>query len=200
MRAVTEFKYLGKVFTNSDDDWPAVAGNIRKARAKWGRLARKLGWEGAHPKVSHSFYTAVTQHVLLFGAVSWVLTKNMESSLVAFQARVARWLKGQQPPQGRDGKWSYPPLAGDLKEAGVVRSRTLILQRLNTVAKFIVTRPILGICGEAKRRRWTRVPQQCWKQSRIYWSLARENAVAAAERAGENAEETETPGSGAETD
>ena len=66
MRAVTEFKYLGRVMTNTDDDWSAVAGNIRKARASWGRLARILGREGADPKVSRSFYTSVTQQVLLF--------------------------------------------------------------------------------------------------------------------------------------
>ena len=68
MRAVTEFKYLRRVITNTDDDWPAVAGNIRKARASWGRLARILGREGADLKVTRSFYTAVTQQVLLFGA------------------------------------------------------------------------------------------------------------------------------------
>ena len=33
MRAVTEFKYLGRVLKNTDDDWPEVAGNIRKAQA-----------------------------------------------------------------------------------------------------------------------------------------------------------------------
>ena len=43
MRAVTEFKYLERVVTNTDDDWPAVAGNIREARASWGRLSRILG-------------------------------------------------------------------------------------------------------------------------------------------------------------
>ena len=32
MRAVTEFKYLGRFLKNTDDDYPAVAGNIRKAR------------------------------------------------------------------------------------------------------------------------------------------------------------------------
>ena len=42
MRAVAEFKYLGRVLTNTDDDWLAVAGNIRKARASWGRLERIL--------------------------------------------------------------------------------------------------------------------------------------------------------------
>ena len=61
MRAVTEFRYLGRVMTNTDDDWPAVAGNIRKARVTWGRLARILGREGADPKVSRKFYIAVTQ-------------------------------------------------------------------------------------------------------------------------------------------
>ena len=31
MRAVMEFRYLGRVLTATDDDWPAVAGNIWKA-------------------------------------------------------------------------------------------------------------------------------------------------------------------------
>ena len=103
MRAVTEFPYLGRFLTATDYDWPAVAGNIRKAQVSWGRLARVLGREGADPKVSRSFYTAVTQQVLLFGAESWVLTKNMESALDAFQDRVAQRLTGRQLRQGRDG-------------------------------------------------------------------------------------------------
>ena len=67
MWVMTEFKYLGRVLTSTDDDWMAVTSNIRKAQANWGRLARILGREGADPKVSRSFYTAVTQQVLLFG-------------------------------------------------------------------------------------------------------------------------------------
>ena len=162
MRAVTEFKYLGRVLTNTDDDWPVVSGNIRKAQANWGRLARILGREGADPKVSRSFYTAVTQQVLLFGAELWVLTKNTESALDALQGSVARRLIGLQPRRGRDGKWFYPSLAGDLKEAGVVGARTSVLQRQNTVAQFIATRPILGLCEVVERRRGTRVPQRWW--------------------------------------
>ena len=79
MEAVSEFGYLGRLLTATDDDWPAVAGNIRKARVRWGRLVRVLGREGADPKVSRSFYTAVTQQVLLFGAETWALTRNMGS-------------------------------------------------------------------------------------------------------------------------
>ena len=92
-----------------------------------------------------------------------------------------------------------PPLAGVIKEAGVVRSRTLVLRRQNTVAQFIATRPILGLCKVAERRRGTRVPQRWWDQSGIDWKLAREKgerAAAAAEQAGATAEETEAPGSG----
>ena len=50
------------------------------------------------------------------------------------------------------------------------------------------------------RRRGTRVPQRWWEQSGINWSLEREKAAAAAEQAGENAAESETPGLGAEAD
>ena len=81
-----------------------------------------------------------------------------------------------------------------------MRARTLVLQRQNTVAQFIATRPILGLCEVAEQRRGTRVPQWWWEQSGIDWSLAREKAAAAAEQAGANAAEIETPGSGAEAD
>ena len=149
--------------------------------------------------MTRSFYTAVTKKVLLFWAESWVLTKRMESALDAIQGRVARRLTGRMPRCGRDGKWVYRPLAGVLKEAGVVRARTSFLRRQNTVAQFIATRPILGLCEVAERRRGTRVPQRWWEQSGIAWKLAREKgerATATAERAGATAEETETPRSG----
>ena len=35
---VTAFKFLGRVMTTGDDDWPAVVGNLHKARKSWGRL------------------------------------------------------------------------------------------------------------------------------------------------------------------
>ena len=199
MKAVKEFRYLGRVLTATDDDWPAVAGNIRKAWVSWGRLARVLGREGANSKVSRSFYTAVTQQVFLFGAESWVLTKKMESGLDTFQGRVAQRLTGWKPRWGRDGEWFYPSLAGALKEAGVVRARTLVLRRQNTVAQFIATRPILGLCEVAERRRGTRVPQKWWEQSGIDWRLEREKAAAEAAQAGANKASSEMLGLGSES-
>ena len=43
MEAVTEFRYLGRLLMATDDDRPAVAGNIKKAQRSWGRLAWVLG-------------------------------------------------------------------------------------------------------------------------------------------------------------
>ena len=68
MEAVTEFRYLGRILTATDDDWPAVAGNTKKARRIWGQIAKVLVREGADLKVSRTFYIALTQQVLLFGA------------------------------------------------------------------------------------------------------------------------------------
>ena len=43
-----------------------------------------LGKEGADPKESQAFYTAVNQEVLLFGSETWVLTSRMEKALDSF--------------------------------------------------------------------------------------------------------------------
>ena len=38
IQTVPRFKYLGRILTEGDDDCPAVAGNLAKARKSWGRL------------------------------------------------------------------------------------------------------------------------------------------------------------------
>ena len=42
LETVATFKYLGRVMTADDDNWPAVAGNFMKARKSWVRLSRIL--------------------------------------------------------------------------------------------------------------------------------------------------------------
>ena len=61
VKSVKEFRYLGRILTSTDDDWPAVARNLQKARSTGGRLARILGREGADPKVSRNFYISLAQ-------------------------------------------------------------------------------------------------------------------------------------------
>ena len=55
LEAVPSFKYLGRILTAGDDDWPAVAGDLGKARKSWGRLKRILNREGADKRVSGKF-------------------------------------------------------------------------------------------------------------------------------------------------
>ena len=120
----------------------------------------------------------MTQQVLLFGAETWVMTRKMDSALDAFQGRFARRLTGRQPRWLRDGRWFYLSQVGAMKEEGVVRIRMSILQRQNSVAQFIATRPILGLCEVTERRPGTRVPRRWWEQTGIDWKTAREAAAA----------------------
>ena len=68
LQMVPSFKYLGRILTEGEDDWPAVAGNLGKSRKSWGGLQRILSREGANKRVSGNFFQAVVQQVLLFGA------------------------------------------------------------------------------------------------------------------------------------
>ena len=78
------FEYLERVLAAGDDDWLAVVGNLGRAWRSWGRLYQVLGQEGAYPKVLRTFYTAVAQAVVIFGAETWVLTLRMEKSQDSF--------------------------------------------------------------------------------------------------------------------
>ena len=121
-----------------------------------------IGREGADPKVSRVFYIAVTQTVLLFGSKTWVLTARMEKALDSFQSRVARKITRKQFRRIKDRSWFYPPVAGVMKETGMVGIRTSILRRQNTVAQFIATRPIMDLSEQATRRPSARVSRRWW--------------------------------------
>ena len=49
LETVTAFRYIVRVMTAGDDVWPAVVGNLQKARNIWGRLSQILIQEGENP-------------------------------------------------------------------------------------------------------------------------------------------------------
>ena len=104
------FKYLRRVLTASYYDWPSVVGNLRKARSTWDRFSRILGWEGADPHTSVTFYMALVQEKLLFGLDTWVVTPRIGRTLGRSHHRLARRLEVMQPIQDMDGRWKYPHL------------------------------------------------------------------------------------------
>ena len=134
IETVNKFKYLGRVMTAGDDDWPAVAGNLVKAWKSWGRLTKILSREGAEKRVSGNFFKAVVQQVLLFWAETWVLTPWIERELEIFMHRAACRITGRQTRRRWDGKWYYPSLQGAMRDAGFIDIRESVTRRQNTVA------------------------------------------------------------------
>ena len=173
MQTVPRFKYLGRILTEGDDDWPAVAVNLGKARKSWGRLQQILSREGATKRVSGNLFKAVVQQVLLFGAETWVVSPRMERALNAFIHGAARRITGRQPRRGWDGKWFYPSLEGAMKEAGFTDVRTSINRRQNTVAQYIATRPLLELCKGTTHQDGARVTMRWWDQKGIDWGKAK---------------------------
>ena len=69
----------------SDDDWPAVVQNLRKAWKKWARLLRVLRKEGALRHQDRSM-------------LRWWCRKSF------YNQRVVRRLMWQQPQKSSDGR------------------------------------------------------------------------------------------------
>ena len=73
LTAVSLLRYLGRMLSSSNNDWPEVEWNLWRERGKWGRLAKILGREGADRKMARRFYVEFVQVVLLFESETWVL-------------------------------------------------------------------------------------------------------------------------------
>ena len=84
METVTSFKYLGRVLKEGDENWLAVAGNLKKAGKIWMRMTRMMIQERVDPKVSGLFIQTFVQAVLLLGSDTWFLTPQVEQSLSSF--------------------------------------------------------------------------------------------------------------------
>jgi hypothetical protein len=103
LKQVNEFKYLGWVLERSDNDWPAINRNVKRARMAWGQLSKMLTVEIADTKAMATIYEAVVQAVLLYGAESWVLMAAMIQKLETFHHRCAHFITGQHIRENPDG-------------------------------------------------------------------------------------------------
>ena len=73
---------------------------------------------------------------------------------------------------------------------GIDRHTESIANRQNTVAQYIATRPLLGLCEGARAREGAKVPMRWWDQADIDWETAKAKGV----------EQDSTGGSGTDTD
>ena len=77
LNMVPSFKYLRRVLSAADYDWPAVIHNLNKARSVSKKVTRILSREVERPWVSGYFFKSIVQSVLPFGGETWVVTPCM---------------------------------------------------------------------------------------------------------------------------
>ena len=159
------FKYLGRMLSSLDSDWPAVHRNLSRARQRWGSVSRVLAREGANPRISGMFYKAVVQTVLLYGCESWVLSKTMDDVLVRFHHRIARRLSGCTARK-RGDQWEYPPIAEALETAGLFPMGEYISRRVDRVRAHVSTRPVAVLCDQSRVLPGTAARQVWWEPRR----------------------------------
>jgi hypothetical protein len=165
---VTDFKYLGRILTNKDNDTAAVEANLVKARNRWARVRKVLVQNGANPKHMVSFYLTIIQAILLYGAETWVLSDAMERKLSSFHNRCARYLTHMPIHQSPEGTWIVPSTAQVLKCAKLLPIQEYIRKRRETVKKYAITREILTLCTESR-------PLASNPNQLVWWKLDEED-------------------------
>ena len=84
------------------------------------------------------------------------------------------------------GSWGYPPLVAAIAEADFEEIGDYVMRRHNTVAQYVVTRPILDLFEWSVWRPGVWVSWRWWEQEVLYLEGAK--ARAAAESDGEEAQ------------
>ena len=149
LKEVKQFKYLGRVLENDDDDLTAVENQIAKARMTWGRIGKviKKKSEG-NVKVMATFYKVIVQSVLLYGSESWVLSEHAKRKLKSFHNRCARFVTGRHIRKIEE-TWIYPSSKDTLKLAGLLTIDEYITKRKETVKGYAVTTEIFKKWAES---------------------------------------------------
>ena len=137
IKRVKAFTYLGRILSEDDDDTKCITTQIARARAKWWRIAKILKSKGANAKIMGKFYKAVIQAVLLYGAESWVLTKESTRKLNSFHLRAVRHMSGQHIKKVGDNKWEYPRHEELLTKCGLEEITNYIERRRTTLRNYL---------------------------------------------------------------
>ena len=79
LKAVPSFKYLGRIMTAGEDNWPAVVGNLEKERKIWGRIKRILEQGGGgQENIGKCFQGGSSTGAAVWGGDVGVDSKNRE--------------------------------------------------------------------------------------------------------------------------
>jgi hypothetical protein len=137
LERVKEFRYLGRILTEDDDDTKNIIEQLKRARQKWNSIAKILKREGANAKTMAKFYMAVVQAVLLYGAESWTITGKNWKRLRSFHKRAMRYMTGQHIRKDDDGIWTFPDHKELEWKCGLFPIETYIERRRGTLRKYL---------------------------------------------------------------
>ena len=169
LQQVRQFRYLGRIFTDNDDDSICIKENLKIARNRWNSIAKILKDEGSNAKTMAKFYITIVQAVLLYGADSWVISKRDMTRLNSFHKRVVRYLTGKHIRKHNDGNWEYPNHEVLLKECGLLPLEIYIERRRGTLRTYLQeyradlleeAEQITKHCKDVKKILWWNQP---WK-------------------------------------
>jgi hypothetical protein len=120
--------------------------------------------ENATPKTCRMFYKATVQAVLLYGSETWSLSPLSMKRLKGFHICAAWQMSGKRPERNVDGSWTYPRSEEVLEAVGMKSISHYLAVRQQTIANFIVNRPIHELCTGAARKRGLPVRPFLWDQ------------------------------------
>ena len=103
LTSAASFKYIGRVLSASDDDWPAVVRNLRGARQKWARLSRVLGREGEDEGGSEVLVRDVGNDTAHWEGVGRIPPQGGPQTDGTEISEVEGWEVGVPPSGGSDG-------------------------------------------------------------------------------------------------
>ena len=98
---VAEFKYLGRIVTAKDNDWPEVVANLRKARKKWARISRIIGWEEENERTPGNFFKAFIHYI--YRSAESSLRMDCSKSIVSANMELVAAMPPHRPLEGTRG-------------------------------------------------------------------------------------------------
>ena len=104
-------------------------GELPEGPEELGPYIEDTGKGGSQSRVSGTFFKAVVQAFLIFGAETWVMTPCIGQSLGGFHHRVAQQIRGSQPKWQVDNSWEYLPLNMAIQEAVFEEMGEYVLKR-----------------------------------------------------------------------
>lgn len=148
MEQVKEFRYLGRVVSENDNDDKAIIQNLQKTKSTWGVLHRLLRKESKRNiKVIVGIYQCIIQTRLLYGSETWVISRQLLKMMETFHKRCLRCLAGDFIRKVSDDEWIYPSTVEVMKKTGLKSIKEYINERRKQVEKhlFVGSTPMTNI-------------------------------------------------------